>query len=244
MTQVNDNLILVCGKSASGKSKCLQFIPNPEGVLYLNCESGKKLPFKDKFKKAVITDPYQVYEMFTRAEAEPEIHTIIIDSGTFLMEMFESVHIVNAQDGRAAWGAYAQFWKNLMQQYVAKSTKNVIITAHVSDILNEKEGIVETLVKMKGSLMNNGIEAFFSNIITCKRVSLKEIQKSGSESDLLEITEDNEIDDFKYVFQTRLTRETRNERIRCQDGLWSRKETFIDNNMGYVLQRLHDYYAD
>ena len=177
MSQVNDNLILVVGKSASGKSMCFRNIENPEGVLYLNCESGKKLPFKNKFKKAVITDPYQVYDMFIKAEQEPSIHTIIIDSGTFLMEMFESVHIVNSADSRSQWGAYAQYWRNLMQQYVAKSTKNVIITAHVSDVLNEKEGIVETLVKVKGSLMNNGIESFFSNIIACKRVSLKDIEK-------------------------------------------------------------------
>lgn len=37
MTQVNDQLVLICGKSATGKSMCLRNLKN---VLYLNCESG------------------------------------------------------------------------------------------------------------------------------------------------------------------------------------------------------------
>ena len=41
MTQsVNDNLVLISGKSASGKSACLAGLKNPEGVMYLNCEAG------------------------------------------------------------------------------------------------------------------------------------------------------------------------------------------------------------
>ena len=46
---VNDNLVLLVGKSASGKSRSLKNLKNPEGVLYLNCEAGKKLPFRSKF---------------------------------------------------------------------------------------------------------------------------------------------------------------------------------------------------
>lgn len=37
---VNDHLILLCGKSATGKSASLMGLANPEGVMYLNCESG------------------------------------------------------------------------------------------------------------------------------------------------------------------------------------------------------------
>jgi len=36
----NDNLVLVCGVSGSGKSASLRNLPNPEGVMYLNTESG------------------------------------------------------------------------------------------------------------------------------------------------------------------------------------------------------------
>ena len=83
MTQnVNDNLVLVVGKSASGKSASLMGLDNPEGVMYLNCEAGKKLPFKTKFKQYTITDPLQVHEAFEAAESKPEIHTIVIDTVT------------------------------------------------------------------------------------------------------------------------------------------------------------------
>ena len=67
-TQFNDHLVLIGGKSATGKSASLMNLENPEGVMYLNCESGKKLPFKSKFKQYVITDPLQVNEAFEAAE--------------------------------------------------------------------------------------------------------------------------------------------------------------------------------
>ena len=62
--KVNDNLVLIVGKSAAGKSASLMGLKNPEGVMYLNCEAGKKLPFRAKFKQYTITDPLQVNEAF------------------------------------------------------------------------------------------------------------------------------------------------------------------------------------
>lgn len=38
--KVNDNLVLIAGKSSTGKSASLMGLENPEGVMYLNCESG------------------------------------------------------------------------------------------------------------------------------------------------------------------------------------------------------------
>lgn len=38
--KVNDNLVLLVGKSATGKSASLMGLEKPEGVLYLNCEAG------------------------------------------------------------------------------------------------------------------------------------------------------------------------------------------------------------
>jgi predicted kinase len=36
----NDHLVLLVGKSAAGKSASFKDIKNPEGVWYMNCESG------------------------------------------------------------------------------------------------------------------------------------------------------------------------------------------------------------
>lgn len=95
---MNDNLILITGKATCGKSASLMNLKNPEGVMYLNCETGKKLPFRSKFQEYTITDPLQVYEAFDAAEKKPEIHTIIIDSLTYLMDMYESMYVLKAQN--------------------------------------------------------------------------------------------------------------------------------------------------
>lgn len=209
--------------------------------MYLNCEAGKKLPFKSKFKQYVITDPLQVMEAFDAAESLPDVHTIVVDSLTYLLDMYESVYVLNSANGMKAWGDFAQYFKNLMQQNVAKSSKNVIFTAHTMDTLNESEMLMETKVPVKGSLKNNGIESYFSVVITSKKVALKALKDYGSK--LLVITPEEEALGFKYVFQTKITKETVNERLRGPLGLFETKETFIDNNMQLVINKLQEYYS-
>lgn len=238
--QVNDNLVLLVGKSATGKSASLMGLKNPEGVMYLNCEAGKKLPFRSKFKQFTITDPLQILEAFDAAENMPDIHSIVIDTVTYLLEMYESLYVVNSANTMKAWGDFSQYFKTLMQDKVAKSTKNVIFLAHTADKLNESEMAVETAVPVKGSLKNNGIESYFSLVVASKKVSLKQLKEYGS--DLLTITPEEEALGFKYVYQTKLTRDTVGERLRGPLGMFETKETFIDNNMQLVLDRLKDYY--
>jgi len=169
-----------------------------------------------------------------------EIHTIVVDSLTYLLDMYESVYVLNSANTMAAWGQFAQYFKTLMQSLVAKSTKNVIFIAHTSDTLNESEMLMETKVPVKGSLKNNGIESYFTVVIASKKVPLKTLKDYSSE--LLSITPEEEALGFKYVFQTKLTKETVNERLRGPLGLFSTKETFVDNNMQLVINRLRDYY--
>jgi hypothetical protein len=238
--QINDQLVLLCGKSAAGKSASLMKIKNQEGVMYLNCEAGKRLPFRSKFIEKTVTDPHQIEEAFAYAETIPEIHTIVIDSLTFLMEMYESQYVLVAENTMKAWGDYNQFFKRIMQTHVAASSKNVVFTAHVSDEINEAEMVMETFVPVKGALKRQGVESYFSTIVTAKKIPLKKLEKYGS--DLLVITEEEAALGFKYVFQTKLTKETTNERIRGPLGLWDNQETFIDNDMQKVFNRLHTYY--
>ena len=239
--QINDNLVLLCGKSATGKSMALRNLRDPEGVMYLNAENGKRLPFRSKFKEFVIVDALQVEEAFVHAEQMPEIHTIVIDSLTYLLDLYESTYIVNSSNGMKAWAEFNQFFKRLMQQHVAKSTKNVVFIAHTLDSLNESEMIMETKVPVKGALKNQGIESYFSCVIASKKVKIKDL--TDYESDLLTYTDEEKMLGLKYVFQTRLTKETVNERLRGPLGLWDTKETFIDNDMQKVFDRLHEYYS-
>jgi hypothetical protein len=250
--QVNDNLILIAGPSAAGKSASLRNLPNPEGVMYLNCEAGKKLPFPNKFASFTITDPYQVHEAFDALSArdnvimhpqlkkEVQIHTVIDDSLTFLLDMYESKYIVNSANGQQAWGAFQQFFKVLMQEKVAAASVNCVFTAHTLTNLNENEMTMETKVPVKGALKNNGIEAYFSCVVGAKKVSLKRLEEY--QSDLLDITPEDEALGFKYVFQTKLTKDTVHERIRSPMGMFTTSQTFMDNDVAKLLTHLHQYY--
>lgn len=238
---VNDFMVAVVGKSSTGKSASLMNLKNPEGVMYLNCEAGKKLPFRSKFWEIVITDPLDVIAAFQSAEEDPAIHTIVIDSLSFLLEMYVSKYVIPSTSGMQAWGGFGQFIKNLFQQTVASSTKNIIFTSHTGDKYNESEMVTEVAMPVQGSTKNVGLEAYFSVVIATKKVRLKDLEKYANP--LLTITERDQILGYKHVYQTQPTKETTAERLRGPIGMWSIAETYIDNDIELVLQRMREYYA-
>lgn len=248
MSSCNDNLVLVCGESATGKSASLMNLQKPEGVMYLNAEANKKLPFPAKFMKHpktgqvgfTITDPYQVEQAFAHAETLPECHTIVVDSLTFLMDQFESLYVLPSANTMQAWGDFQQYFKRLMQVHVANSTKNVIFIAHTQSIYNEEAQAMEVKVPVKGALKNNGIESYFSTVVAVKKVALKDL--SEQKSDLLTITPDDEMVGYKHCYQTRITKKTINERIRSPMGMFAVNETFMDNDAQLLINQLHNYY--
>lgn len=238
----NDQLVLISGKSGTGKSASLRNIRNQKRWMYLNCEAGKRLPFKNDFESHTITDPYQVHEGFDYATANiSDYDGLIVDTSTFMMDMFETQYIVGAANTMQAWGAYAQFWKILMQQKVSLFRKPVLILAHTMDTLNEKAMEIETSVPVKGSLKNQGIEAYFSTVVSPKKMTLKELE--GYKSDLLHIEEDDALLGYKHVMQTRLTKTTVGERIRSPMGLFTRDQTFIDSDAQLLLDHLKAFYG-
>ena len=241
ITSPNDYLVAVVGKSSTGKSASLKDIENPEGVAYANCEAGKRLPFRSKFNEIVITDPYQVIQLLQEAEEQPQIHTIVIDSLSFLLEMYVSQYVIGSKNGMQAWGDFGQFIKNMFQQHVAASTKNIIFTSHTGDKHNESEMVTEVAMPVQGATKNVGLEAYFSLVIATKKIKVKELEKY--KNSMLNITEEDQLLGYKHVFQTRLTKETSAERLRGPMGMWSIQETYIDNNIQFVLNRLREYYA-
>lgn len=103
-TSTNDHLVLISGESGTGKSASLMNLPNQEKVMYLNCEAGKKLPFRNRFKSFVITDPMQIFEAFDHAKNNRDFDTIVIDTITFLMDMYESLYVLPSANTMQAWG--------------------------------------------------------------------------------------------------------------------------------------------
>lgn len=242
-TTVNDHLILVVGESSAGKSASLMNLKNPEGVIYLNCESGKKLPFKAKFQQFTITEPYQVIEAFqAHKSGKLKAHTLVTDTLTFLLDMYESQYIIGASDGRAAWGNFQQFFKEIMQTHVPEADMNVAFFAHSRADYDEAKMEMKVAVPVKGALKNNGIEAYFSHVIAAKRMSISKLEDYRENNKLLTITPREEMLGYKHVFQTQVTKETVGERIRGPMGMWSHEETYIDNDLQLVFDRLHEYY--
>ncbi len=236
----SEHLVLIGGKSAGGKSASLENLKNHAGVMYLNCESGKKLPFKNNFKEFIITDPLQILEAFDHAETKPNYHTIVVDTLTYMMDMYESLYVLPMVDKMGGWSNFAQYFKTLMQQKVALSTKKVIFLAHTLETYNESEMAMDIKVPVKGALKNNGIESYFSCVIAAKKMRIKDLEPYSNS--LLTYTDEEKMVGFKYVYQTRLTKETVNERLRGPKNLFSQQETFINNDIQLVLDRLDEYY--
>jgi len=241
MNDINDQLVLIAGFSSTGKSASLRNIRDQDKWMYLNTEAGKRLPFPNKFKSFKISDPYQVYEGFDHATAHPEqFNGIVLDSLTFLMDMYESLYIYGASDGQKAWANFFQFFKGLMQEKVVLFNKPTIITAHVKDELDEVKHEMKTKVPIKGSLKNNGVEAYFSTVVAAKKVQLTELEKYGS--DLLTITDEDRELGYKHVFQTRPTKATVGESIRSPMGMFTREQTYMDNCAQLLLDHLNRFY--
>jgi RNase adaptor protein for sRNA GlmZ degradation len=237
----NTQLVLISGESGTGKSASLMNLRNPELWMYCNCEAGKRLPFRSKFYQEIITDPYTLMDYFDQAIEQPDaLEGMIVDTVTFLMEMFESLYVLSATNTQKAWGQYQQYFKEIMQQKVAKMKKPVIFLGHTRATLHEDTGEWRTVVPVKGALQNNGIEAFFSTVVSTKKKRLKDLEPYKSK--LLNITDDDEAVGFKHVFQTRITKDSVGERIRSPLGMFSRDETYIDNDAQALLDRLNDYY--
>lgn len=236
---MNEHLALICGKSGSGKSASLRNLREPESVLYLNCEAGKRLPFPAKFVQRTVTNPLQVREAFAWAEKQAHIKVIVVDTLTFWLDMYISQFVKPATDGRAAWGNFAEFFKATMQVDVAKSTKKVIFLAHTLDVYNETAMVMETAIPVAGSLKNQGIEAYFSLVLMCQKVKVDDLVEGSA---LLNITDKERAVGFKHVYQTEVTKDTLNTRIRGPMLMWGDNEVFIDNDIQLVIDRMDQYY--
>jgi hypothetical protein len=245
MPEINNKLLLICGVSGTGKSFSFKDLPDQQNWWYLNAEAGKALPYRNKFSTYVITDPYEVISALEQGTTDPECKGIIVDSLTFLMDMFETNYVLApGADSRKAWGLYQQYFKTMLQNKVPLFNKPVFFTAHVMETQDEKTLDWRTSVPIKGALKGNGVEAYFNNIIYAKKMSIKKLEKYIEGNNLLHITDEEKELGFKHVFQTRLTAETIGERIRGPYDMFSKQETFIDNDVSQVLKRIDEYYAN
>jgi len=113
----NKNVVLIMGRPNVGKSHSLINLENPERIAYFNTDM-KELPFPSKFKiNKEISQPYEILDYIDQIEEHgKEIDTVVLDTLTFLFDMFENQIINTSADTQKSWGAYAQFYQTLMNK--------------------------------------------------------------------------------------------------------------------------------
>ena len=236
----NKNIVLVMGKPNTGKSTSLMNLTNQEKMVYLNTDL-KELPFKGRFIKNVeVADALDVLQYVNDIEQTAQVDGAVLDTLTFLMSMYERQYVSNAANGQKAWGDYGNFYKEFIHAIKA-GTKDYAILAHEDSVLNEQSMQMESRVPVKGSVGRIGVEADFTTILATKQMPIRKLE--GFENDLLHITDEEREDGFKYVFATRVTKESVGEKMRSAIGLWDRKELYIDNDLNQVFNRLKEYYS-
>jgi hypothetical protein len=242
VSEGNKNVVLVAGPPNTGKTTSLMQMKNQASFVYLNTDL-KELPFKHNFLAAAeIAEPEDILEYINQIEENEVATGGVIDTLTFLMGMFERMRVKTSHDTQKAWGQYGDFYRDFIHR-VKSGSKDYAILAHTDTIFNEVKGEYETKVPVKGAVGKVGVEADFSTILGTKQITIKQLEKLGIENDLLHITDEEREDGFKFVFQTRITKETLGEKMRSAMGLWNRNELYIDNNLEQVFSRLRKYYS-
>lgn len=241
MEQTNRRVALIMGPPAYGKSASLRKLRNPKGVVYFNTDR-KDLPFKSEFMNVPINDPYEILAYMDEIGNQPEetCHTIIVDTITFLMDMFETKYVVNSANTQQAWGQYAQFYKQVIDKALAMN-KTIIFLAHEKKVMNSDDMVLETKVPIKGSVGATGCEANFEVVLSAKKVATNKLEFLDTH-ELLKNDDEDEIG-VMYVFQTKIDKHSIHERMRSPIGMWKKEEKYINNDIQSVIDRLNSYYA-
>lgn len=229
-------MVMVCGKSGTGKTMTLRNLKNQAGVWYLNCEGDEELPFDNDFKHFKITDPDQVLKGLAMAEEKEHVHTIVLDSMTFFCNMFVNKRVLTSSNTMAEWGVYARWIEDFMVDKLAKCTKNVIIMAHTVDVVNPDQ-TMETKVELPGKQLNiRGFEAFFNMIIGTQKMTLDDLEDYSN--DHLNIDEWEEQTGYKHVIQTFSSAKSTTDRLRGKYRMWKPSELYIDNDIQIVIDKM------
>ena len=246
MTDDNPRVVLIAAPPSMGKTHSLYKMADDSGVAYLNTDL-KDLPFrvpKSGMKVLKIDDAMIAPDAIQDLEENyPEVHTVILDTVTFLMNQYENQYVLNAADTRKAWQSYGQFYGSLMHN-IKCSTKNFIVLAHTFTEYNESEMANETRVPIKGAVGKVGAEADYNIVLSARKVTVKQLEPYLENNKLLTLSPKEERIGVKYVFQTDLTKETLSEKIRSPMGLWTDDELYINNDISLITQRLSEYYSE
>lgn len=122
------------------------------------------------------------------------------------MSLYERQYVSNSANGQKAWGDYGNFYKEFIHA-IKSGSKDYAILAHEETTLNEQAMQLETRIPIKGEAKCKILVlADFTTILSTKQMPIKKLE--GFENDLLRITDEEREDGFKYVFATRVVKES------------------------------------
>ena len=182
----------------------------------------KTLPFRavDLYKHIQLDSTGQLINGLAAAEEDPEVKYIVIDTLTFLGDMFYSERIENATNGMAQWAAYKSYINQIIDMGKS-SNKHYIFLAHAQDVYDEKEMVTKTFAKVQGSLKGGGIEAHFTFVFYAKVLT---------DSDGMP----------QYMFQTNKTKGSTGVSAKTPMGCF--KEAYIENDIMLAYDTIDKFY--
>ena len=238
----NKNVVLIMGAPNTGKTTSLRLLENQSKMVYLNTDL-KEVSFDDSFMKCVdVKNAPDILGFMDEIEGAAPVEGVVLDTLTFAMSMFERQYVAphaGTKKGQSAWGDYANFYGNLMHKIKA-GTKDYIILAHDKAEYNTETMETESKVPVKGAVGRQGVEADFTVIVSAIKMPVKKLQDTKYQNPLLTITEDEEEDGNKYVFQTRPYKGTGNT-CRGKWGMWERNYLYIDANADALMKHVKAY---
>ena len=227
------NLIAIMGTSGFGKTASLLSNPklgikglNPEETFIINV-SGKPLPGKGTMKlypidnrklsegknHIILTSPDEIANLCKAISDTPKIKNLVIDDCGYIMG-FDVIENANKRN-YDKWTALAV---NFMT--VINAAKNARMDLNVIMMFHTEVGKDERIkIKTSGAMLDNNIylDGLFTTILE------SEIRKDG--------------ETVKFGFRTKSDGTST-----CKSPAGMFEEDFISNDMGYVLEKMHEYY--
>jgi hypothetical protein len=245
MSNGNKNVILIMGAPNTGKTAALRHLVDQPSMMYLNTDL-KELSFnKDTFMKKIdVKDATNILGFIDQIESSPKVTGVVLDTLTFAMSMYERQYVAphaGTKKGLSAWGEYANFYGDMLHK-IKSGSKDYIILAHDKCEYNEETMETESKVPVKGAVGRTGVEADFTVILSALKISPKKLKDPKFQNPMLTITEEEEEDGIKYVFQTRPYKGTGNT-CRGGIGMWPRSHLYIDADANAVMQHVKAHHA-
>ena len=241
MSDGNKNVVLIMGAPNTGKTTCLRHLVQDK-LVYLNTDL-KEISFDHKFMATVdVGIATDILGYMDEIESKEGVDGVVLDTLTFAMSMYERQFVAphaGTKKGQAAWGHYANFYGNLMHKVKAGS-KDYFILAHDKCEYNAETLETESKVPIKGAVGRQGVEADFTVIVSSLKMPVKKLKEEKFQNPMLIITEEEEDDGVKYVFQTRPYKGTGNT-CRGKWGMWERNYLYIDADANALMNHVKAY---